>query len=64
MAALLRNLGLFLVVFLPVVALASMALGVLFPDEDLAPEWKLGWNPVLWFVMTAPWVTPAMVAVP
>jgi hypothetical protein len=56
--------GLFFVVFLPATTVANMTLGVLFPQEAAAPEWKLGWNPVLWLVMTAPWVTVAVVAVP
>ncbi|MBC8450786.1 MAG: hypothetical protein ISS31_09160 [Kiritimatiellae bacterium] len=62
---LLKNLGLFLIVFLPVAAIVSMVMaGVL--GDGLPPEsaWHIGWNPVLWFIMTAPWLLPTALVVP
>lgn len=60
-----KNLGLFLIVFLPVAALASMVMANL-PGGRVpsSPQWDIGWNPVLWFIMTAPWLLPTVVVVP
>lgn len=62
---LLKNLGLFLLVFLPLVALVSMVLaGVMGDPADVADEWYVGWSPILWFIMTAPWLLPTVLVVP
>ena len=61
----LRNRGLFFVVFLPLVALVSMVMeGVLGDLVAKAPEWHVGWNPIMWFIVTAPWLIPTVVVVP
>jgi hypothetical protein len=58
----LKNLGLFFVVFLPVIAITGMiAEGIAGPAS---PTWRVGWNPLLWLVWTAPWHAPVVVAVP
>jgi len=63
--SLLINLGLFLVVFLPAAALASMVLaGVLGDRVATSPDWDVGWNPILWLVMTMPWLLPTVAVVP
>ena len=60
-----KNLGLFLIVFLPAAALASMVMsGLLGNRVPSSPEWDIGWNPVLWLIMTAPWLLPTVVVVP
>ncbi len=61
----LKNLGLFLVVFLPLVALVSMVMeGVLGDRVATSPEWRVGWNPIMWLIMTAPWLIPTVLVVP
>ena len=60
-----RNIGLFFVLFLPAVALVSMVLtGVLGESVQTSPDWDIGWNPILWLIMTAPWLLPTILAVP
>ncbi len=62
---LLKNLGLFFIVFLPAVALASMLLaGLPGARAAVSPEWRIGWNPVPWLIMTAPWLLPTILLVP
>ena len=62
---LLKNLGLSLLVFLPLVAVVSMVVaGVLGDRAPTAPEWRVGWNPILWLIMTAPWLLPTVLVVP
>ena len=59
---LIANLGLFVAVFLPVVALVAMGLeGLLGPAS---PEWRVGWNPLLWLLWTAPWHVWLILLVP
>jgi hypothetical protein len=61
----LKNLGLFLVVFLPCVALVSMVLAAVLGDRvPSSPQWQAGWNPLLWLIMTAPWLLPTAFVVP
>jgi hypothetical protein len=63
--SLLGNLALFLFGFLPTAAVVSMVLAPVLEDPaETAPEWRLGWNPFLWWIMTAPWLLPAILAVP
>jgi len=62
---LLKNVGLFLIVFLPAAALASMLMaGLLRGRLPTSPQWDAGWNPVLWLIMTAPWLLPTVAVVP
>jgi len=62
---LVKNLGLFLVAFLPAAAVASMLMeGLLGDRAPASPQWHAGWNPVLWLIMTAPWLLPTAVVVP
>jgi len=62
---LVKNLGLFLIVFLPAAAVASMLMAGLLGDRvPASPQWDAGWNPVLWFIMTAPWLLSTIVVVP
>ena len=61
----LRNLILFFVGFLPLVAIVSMVLAAVLGDRVVSPAgWSIGWNPVLWFIVTAPWLLPTVVIVP
>ena len=61
----LRNLALFFLGFLPLVAILSMVLSYLMADRiPSSAEWDLGWNPVLWFIVTAPWLLPTVLLVP
>ena len=63
--AFLKNIALFFVVFLPTVAIASMVLTEALGDRvHTSPDWEIGWNPLLWFIMTAPWLIPTVVSVP
>lgn len=59
---LLRNVGLFFVVFLPAAAIAGMLVEAWLVEP--APGWEVGWNPVLALVLTAPWLAPAVLVVP
>lgn len=60
----LKNLGRYFWVFLPAVTLASMAYAAAFGPPDVAPAWRLGWNPIHWFIITTPWLLPTVIAVP
>ena len=61
----LRNLGLFFVVFLSLVALVSMVMeGVLGDRVATSPEWRVGWNPIMWLIVTSPWLIPTVLVVP
>ena len=63
--AFLKNIALFFFVFLPAVAITSMVLIESLGDRvHTSPEWEIGWNPILWFIMTAPWLVPVVVVVP
>ena len=62
---LVKNLSLFLIVFLPAAAVASMLMAGLLGDRvPASPQWHVGWNPVLWLIMTAPWLLPTVVVIP
>jgi hypothetical protein len=56
------NLVLFPLVFLPAIALVGMVW------EGIAgapsPTWRVGWNPLLWLLWTAPWHLPLIGLVP
>ncbi len=61
----LKNIALFFFMFLPTVAITSMVLTESLGDRvHTSPEWEIGWNPILWFIMTAPWLVPIVVIVP
>jgi len=61
----LKNIALFFFGFLPAVAIANMALNAVLGDRvPTSPDWEIGWNPILWFIMTAPWLVPTVVIVP
>jgi uncharacterized membrane protein len=63
--AFLKNITLFFFGFLPLAAVVNMVLaGVLGDRVHTSPDWKIGWNPILWFIMTAPWLVPTVVIVP
>ena len=63
--ALVKNMALFFLGFLPAVAVASMTLAGVFGDHiESSPQWKVGWNPFVWLIMTAPWLLPTAVVVP
>lgn len=63
--ALLVNVVLFFLGFLPAVALVSMFLAGIFGERmGASPDWEIGWNPILWLIMTAPWLLPAVFLVP
>jgi len=61
---LLRNFVLYLLVFLPVAALAGMLMQNLGLSAEVSPEWEIGWNPILWMIVTVPWLLPTILAVP
>lgn len=60
----LKNIGLFVLVFFPTIALASMGLQAIVGWERVAPEWRVGWNPIIWIILTAPWHVPTILIVP
>lgn len=63
--ALVKNMALFFLVFLPTVALASMTLAGFLGDHfQSSPQWNAGWNPLLWLIITAPWLLPTVIVVP
>jgi len=63
--AFLKNIALFFFGFLPTVAIVSMVLIEALGDRvHTSPDWEIGWNPILWFIMTAPWLVPIVVIVP
>jgi hypothetical protein len=37
---------------------------VLGDHSGAAPEWKVGWNPLMWLVFTLPWLLPTVLLVP
>lgn len=60
----LRNLGMYFWMFLPAATLAGMAYRAVFNQPAVAPEWDPGWNPILWLIMSVPWLLPTVLAVP
>ena len=61
----LKNLLLFFLVFLTVVALSCMVLEFVLGDRaGTSPEWKVGWNPLMWLILTLPWLLPTVLLVP
>ena len=63
--AFLKNLAWFFVGFLPAVTLASMVWVAILGDRyQTSPDWDLGWDPIMWFIVTTPWLVPLVVVVP
>jgi len=61
----LKNLLLFFLVFLPAVALLCMVLEFVLADRaGTSSEWRVGWNPLMWLILTVPWLLPTVLLVP
>lgn len=62
---LLKNIGLFFLVYIPAMAVASMLLQLVPAIAQRTPaEWEVGWNPMLWLIVATPWQVPVVVLVP
>jgi len=59
-----RDLGMYFWLFLPATTLAGMAYRAVFNQPAVAPEWDIGWNPILWLIMSIPWLLPTVIGVP
>ncbi len=63
--SLIFNIGLFFIGFLPAMSIITMVLSATFGDSAVSSTgWDIGWNPILAFIVNAPWQVPALVAVP
>ncbi len=38
--------------------------GVAGDGATASPEWRVGWSPILWLIMTTPWLIPTVLVVP
>jgi hypothetical protein len=61
----LKNLILFFVVYLPAVAIVSMLMELIPSVHARTPDtWDVGWNPIVWLLLSAPWQLPSVILVP